>query len=170
MQRECLAVVGLSRRFADLANRLASESSEPGRKMELSALAGRCFRVPDQPSACFAEAVQSVWMLHFALAYAGNPLSIGRLDQVLAPYLERDLDEGRITMEEAQEMIDSLFLHLGGNMLTLTATSVEDLKRAMENPEAYRGLRVRMGGWTGYFVQMSRQQQENFIERIAHGA
>ena len=31
--------------------------------------------------------------------------------------------------------------------MTLTVTSAEELKKAMEEPEAYRSLRVRMGGW-----------------------
>lgn len=50
--------------------------------------------------------------------------------------------------EEGTRRIAALvetFIEMGGNMMTLTITSVEELRRAMENPEKYRGLRVRMG-------------------------
>ncbi len=57
----------------------------------------------------------------------------------------------------------------GGNMLTLTVTDVEELKRAMEEPEKYRHLRVRMGGWSAYFVMLSREQQLLHIRRVEHG-
>jgi formate C-acetyltransferase len=57
----------------------------------------------------------------------------------------------------------------GGNMLTLTVTDVEELKRAMEDPENYRHLRVRMGGWSAYFVMLSKEQQLLHIRRVEHG-
>jgi formate C-acetyltransferase len=58
---------------------------------------------------------------------------------------------------------------MGGNMLTLTVTDVETLKRAMEDPENHRGLRVRMGGWSAYFVMLSREQQLLHIQKAEHG-
>jgi formate C-acetyltransferase len=61
------------------------------------------------------------------------------------------------------------FIDLGGNMLTLTVTDVEELKSAMEEPEKYRHLRVRMGGWSAYFVMLSREQQLLHIRRVEHG-
>ena len=64
----------------------------------------------------------------------------------------------------------SAFVHMGGNMLTVTVTDVEELKRAIEEPEKYRHLRVRMGGWSAYFVMLSREQQQMHIRRVEHGA
>ena len=61
------------------------------------------------------------------------------------------------------------FVDMGGNMLTITVTDVEELRRAMEEPEQYRHLRVRMGGWTAYFVMLSREQQLMHIARVEHG-
>jgi formate C-acetyltransferase len=61
------------------------------------------------------------------------------------------------------------FVQMGGNMLTLTVTDVEELKRAMEEPEKYRHLRVRMGGWSAYFVMLSKEQQLLHIQRVEHG-
>ncbi|MDP6452273.1 MAG: pyruvate formate lyase family protein [SAR202 cluster bacterium] len=61
------------------------------------------------------------------------------------------------------------FVGMGGNMLTLTVTDVEELKRAMEEPEKYRHLRVRMGGWSAYFVMLGEEQQRLHITRVEHG-
>jgi formate C-acetyltransferase len=61
------------------------------------------------------------------------------------------------------------FVDMGGNMLTLTVTDVEELTRAMEEPEKYRHLRVRMGGWSAYFVMLGEEQQLLHIQRVEHG-
>jgi formate C-acetyltransferase len=54
-------------------------------------------------------------------------------------------------------------------MMTLTITSAEELKKAMENPEKYRGLRVRMGGWSAYYVLLSKAAQKIQLKRVEHG-
>ena len=61
------------------------------------------------------------------------------------------------------------FINMGGNMITITVTDVEELKRAMEEPEKYRSLRVRMGGWSAYFAMLSKEQQLIHINRVEHG-
>ena len=61
------------------------------------------------------------------------------------------------------------FIDMGGNMLTFTVTDVEELKQAMEEPENYRHLRVRMGGWSAYFVMLGEEQQRLHIKRVEHG-
>ena len=61
------------------------------------------------------------------------------------------------------------FVAMQGNMLTVTVTDVNELKAAMEEPEKYRHLRVRMGGWSAYFVMLSREQQLLHIGKVEHG-
>jgi formate C-acetyltransferase len=61
------------------------------------------------------------------------------------------------------------FVQLGGNMMTLTVTDTQELRDAMLEPEKYRHLRVRMGGWTAYFCMLGREQQELQIQRVIHG-
>jgi formate C-acetyltransferase len=58
---------------------------------------------------------------------------------------------------------------IGCNMLTVTVTDVEELKQAMKEPEQYRHLRVRMGGWSAYFVALGEEQQLLHIRRVEHG-
>ena len=75
-------------------------------------LAMRMRKVPRKPAETFREAVQAFYMQHIVVMLenprGGN--SPGRLDYYLWPYLERDLDNGVCTLEEAREIIDELFL------------------------------------------------------------
>jgi pyruvate-formate lyase len=57
------------------------------------------------------------------------------------------------------------FIDTGGSMMTLTAADTEELKAAQREPERYRSLRVRMGGWCAYFTMLSREQQDHHIRR-----
>ena len=57
----------------------------------------------------------------------------------------------------------------GEEFMTMTITDVEELKRAMAEPEKYRQLRVRMGGWSAYFCMLGRDQQLIQIKRGEQG-
>ncbi len=53
----------------------------------------------------------------------------------------------------------------GGQQLSVTVVSKEELLDALEHPEKHRDLIVRVGGFSAYFVDLSRELQENIIER-----
>jgi pyruvate-formate lyase len=57
------------------------------------------------------------------------------------------------------------FVDTGGSMMTLTVVDTEELRAAQREPERYKSLRVRMGGWCAYFTMLSREQQEHHIRR-----
>jgi pyruvate-formate lyase len=108
----CEAMIAYARRYAALARELAAKEEDPGRKAELEEIAAVCERVPEHPARTFQEALQC---LNFIMVGRGleamYPLLIGRMDQYLWPYLEKDLENGRISLERAA--------HLVGNALTL---------------------------------------------------
>ncbi len=60
------------------------------------------------------------------------------------------------------------FNKLGGVILTITGVSEEMLRDAQKKPEKYRGLRVRLGGLSAYFIALSKAQQEIIIRRTKH--
>lgn len=73
-----------------------------------------CRRVPKYPARSFREAVQA-FFFQFIIVMKENPYggnSPGRLDYYLWPYLEGDLQNGSITLEEAEELIEELFLRI----------------------------------------------------------
>ena len=57
------------------------------------------------------------------------------------------------------------FIDTGGAMMTLTVADTEILREAQSEPERYKSLRVRMGGWCAYFTMLSTQQQDHHIRR-----
>ena len=47
-------------------------------------------------------------------------------------------------------------------------TDVEELKKAMADPEQYRHLIVRVGGYSARFVTLHKSLQEEIINRMRH--
>ncbi len=67
--------------------------------------AARLRQVPFGPARNFREALQSVWFTFAFARLCGNWPGIGRLDQMLQPFLDQDLRDGVLTMEEAREAL-----------------------------------------------------------------
>ena len=57
------------------------------------------------------------------------------------------------------------FVERGGHQLQLNAVDPETMRRAQENPDAYRQLVVRIWGWSAYFVELDREYQEHVLAR-----
>jgi len=104
----CDAIGDFSHRYAEEARRLASSERETSRKEELIKIAEVCDWVPYNPARTFHEALQATWFSHMvemiAESYPGPGISHGRLDQYLYPFYRRDIDEGRLSREEAKEL------------------------------------------------------------------
>ena len=57
------------------------------------------------------------------------------------------------------------FIDMGGHQLQLNSVNPETLLDAREHPEKHRNLIVRVWGWSGYFVELSREYQDHIIKR-----
>ena len=66
--------------------------------------------VPFSPAKNFYEGVQSIWFTFSFLRLCGNWPGIGRLDVLLGDLLENDLKEGKLTLDEAREILSHLFI------------------------------------------------------------
>lgn len=67
-------------------------------------------RVPFQPARTFHEAVQSLWFCFAFTRLCGNWSGIGRIDEMLGPYLKKDLADGTLTLDEAREILAHFFI------------------------------------------------------------
>ncbi|MBQ2735291.1 MAG: hypothetical protein IJF33_05615 [Clostridia bacterium] len=114
---ELNAVSDLAKRYADEALRMAEQASEP-RRSELQRLGRMLQKVPDEPAESFYEAVQSV---QFFLSSLFGLYPLGRPDRYLYPYYERDLKNGSLTREFAQELIDNLCLCISDRVFSRAA-------------------------------------------------
>ncbi|MCL2057875.1 MAG: hypothetical protein FWH01_02290 [Oscillospiraceae bacterium] len=100
-------------RHAALCEELAAGEAgevDAERCAELARMAADLRVAPGGPPETFTQAVTAIWLTHLAFQLTGNHLAIGRFDQHVYPYLEADLANGTITMDEAQEIVDCFFL------------------------------------------------------------
>ena len=108
----CRGIIRLAERYADEAGRLAGAEPDADRAAELRAIAENCRHVPAHPPETFWQAVQFVWFTQLGGILSENPLALNpdRFDQYMDPYYEKDLAEGRITRDEALELLCCLRL------------------------------------------------------------
>lgn len=123
----CQAVMEYAARYASLAESMASICGDARRKQELLTIAANCRRVPAKGASGFYEACQSFWFVQqlLQLESSGHSISPGRFDQYMYPYYKKDLDEGRITREEAQELMDCIWVKLNDLNKCRDAASAE---------------------------------------------
>ncbi|WP_371379389.1 formate C-acetyltransferase/glycerol dehydratase family glycyl radical enzyme [Sporomusa aerivorans] len=110
------AVRDFARRYAALASSLAQAESDPERQAELVSIAAMCRQVPAKPARNFHEALQSIWLVFMVLMIEGwgAGMSFGRLDQYLNPFYKQDLTAGKITKEQAHELLSLLLIKMNG--------------------------------------------------------
>jgi len=108
----CDAVMAYARRYAEEARALAAAESNAQRKGELERIAEVCARVPSKPARTFHEALQAVWFVMVIAHLSENNAGVttARFDQYMYPYYKRDIEEGRITQEEAQELLECFWV------------------------------------------------------------
>jgi pyruvate formate-lyase/glycerol dehydratase family glycyl radical enzyme len=111
----CEGMIGFGLRYSRLAEEMASKEPDPERRQELETISQVCSRVPGSPARSFHEALQSLWFAYLAIVQEdynrGNPL--GRIDSFLYPFYQSDRDGGRLTVEQAQDLLDCLWMKLG---------------------------------------------------------
>ena len=108
----CEAVIGYARRYGALAKELAQREKSPERKRELEEISKNCVRVPEFGATSFYEACQSFWFIQLLLQVesSGHSISPGRFDQYMYPYYKKDIENGKITRERAQELLDCIWV------------------------------------------------------------
>ena len=108
----CQAVMDYAARYAKLAQKMADQTSDPVRKQELLIISANCSRVPAKGAQSFYEACQSFWFVQqlIQMESSGHSISPGRFDQYMYPYYKKDMEQGIITREFAQELMDCIWV------------------------------------------------------------
>lgn len=121
------AVIDYAHRYSELANQLAAQETDAVRKQELLVIAQNCARVPAKGATSFYEACQSFWFVQYLLQTegSGHSISPGRFDQYMYPYYKKDIEEGKITQEFAQELLDCIWVKLNDLNKVRDAASAE---------------------------------------------
>ncbi|MGE5255851.1 MAG: pyruvate formate lyase family protein, partial [Hyphomicrobiales bacterium] len=109
----CDAIVIWAKRHSRLAAEMAAREKTPQRKAELLEIARICDKVPEHPAATFREAAQSQWFVQMFSrieSKTGTIISNGRMDQYFYPFFKKDMDEGRLTEEQAIELLECMWV------------------------------------------------------------
>lgn len=106
------AFVKWAHRYADLCEEKAKGAKDPKVRAELLETAEICRWVPENPARNFREAVQCYWFSHLLveIEQMGCANTPGRVGQFLYPYYKKDIEEGRMTREEANKLTCFLFI------------------------------------------------------------
>ena len=75
--------------------------------------------------------------------------------------------EGERGTEIIEGVVKTFFDHYGEH-IQINVVDDATLRKAMDNPEAYRGLVVRVAGYLAFFTDLDRNVQEDIIRRTAH--
>ena len=108
MDISCTALIRFAERHAELAEQLAAAEDDPQRAGELREIAAVCRRVPAHAPQTFREAIQMYWFVHLGTITELNgwdAMNPGHFDQHLAPFYAADLAAGRLTRDEAKELL-----------------------------------------------------------------
>ncbi|MGA9347426.1 MAG: trans-4-hydroxy-L-proline dehydratase [Anaerolineae bacterium] len=107
------ALIRFAERHAEKAWELARQETDPQRKKELERIAGICTHVPAHAPRDFWEALQYYWFVHLGVTTELNPwdaFNPGHLDQHLYPFYKKGLEEGTLTREQAEELLQCLWV------------------------------------------------------------
>lgn len=108
MMEVCLGIKEYGSRLHAHAKNLAKNVADKNRRAELEEAGRRsekiCWDIPET----FAEALHMLWINTMLLNVeaSGPCINLGRLDQLLWPYLEADLEAGRETVDSALEWME----------------------------------------------------------------
>ena len=124
-------------------------------------LAGMSFSQNAAPSP--GSAVNGLSAMFNALLHAGQ----GRF---LSGALNLDVDPRVYTGEYGRKMFAALlavYFNRGGLHAQISSVSVDELLDAQLHPERHRDLRVRVTGYSGVFVDICKDLQDDIIRRMA---
>ncbi|MBN1759195.1 MAG: hypothetical protein JW863_12795 [Chitinispirillaceae bacterium] len=106
------SILLFARRLAEMIEERCREEHDSSRREKMKRIADALVRVPAYPAETLFESVQAYWIIKIAveLSLPFNGLGMGRLDQIFYPYFRRDVDENRISREEARELFEEILI------------------------------------------------------------
>jgi formate C-acetyltransferase len=107
------ALIRFAERHAEKAQELAQQETDPQRKKELERIAEVCSHVPAHAPRDFWEALQYYWFVHLGVTTELNPwdaFNPGHLDQHLYPFYKKGLEDGSLTREQAEELLQCFWI------------------------------------------------------------
>ena len=127
VMESCEGAILFAKRYSAAAKKLAEKCTDIKRREELLNIAAICNKVPENGAESFHEACQAFWFVQLLIQTesSGHSISPGRFDQYMYPYYKKDIESGKITREQAQELIDCVWVKLNSLNKVRDALSAE---------------------------------------------
>ncbi len=98
------AAIHLARRFSSYLRRIAASNEEY--RERILRVADVLENVPAHKPKGFHEALQAMWLTQMLVEFEGETtMSFGHFDRMLYPYYANDLEQGRLTRDQAKELL-----------------------------------------------------------------
>lgn len=113
MEIAAKAIIRYAQRHADALETLALNEPDKDRKEELCRIARICRKVPAYAPETLHEALQHYWFIHLGVITELNPwdsFNPGRLDQHLFPFYQNALNSGKLSKNEAIELLQAFWI------------------------------------------------------------
>jgi len=104
--------------------------------------------------------LNSVSRIPSCLASNGTLLNM----KFLPSLFQNEYDRGKFTS------LLRTFISLPIHHVQFNVVTSEELIKAKADPESYRGLTIRVAGYTAYFTELAEDLQDEIIKRTAHGS
>lgn len=114
----CDAMITQGKRYAEKARQMAEIETDELAKQELLEISEVCEHVPAHAPRNFREAIQMYWFVHLGVVTELNPwdsFNPGRFDQHLYPFYKKGIEEGTLTREKAEELLQCLWVKFNNN-------------------------------------------------------
>ena len=181
------AAIDFSRRYSKLALDKAKDELGGSRKNELEEIGKMMEKFTKKPPDTFYEAIQFIWFSQNIanIIYQRSVLALGRLDQILWPFYQKDIVSYKITKKFALELIEELNLKLtwnttllptdftmianalGQNTQTITISGIDVEGNDATNElsylflEAYKNLKIFT---TDLSIRLHKKSPKDFVE------
>ena len=152
------------KRYASLAREMIPTVTG-ARRDELRAIAENCEWVAENPPRTLWEALQlGFFIINKVLIESnGHSVSFGRFDQVMYPYLQRDLAGGGASKEFFQELIESAMIKCCGIM------KLRDWQTTESNSgRGIGGLTLTLGGVNSDGMDATNELSYMCLDALAH--
>jgi formate C-acetyltransferase len=101
------------RQYGEAADTMGAGSTD-AQKENFLEMARICKKLSSEKPDTFREALQLIWLVHTAFVYEGRyAMALGRLDQYLYPFYQKDTESGILTRSQALELMECTLYKIG---------------------------------------------------------
>ena len=108
-----LGIMQYIRSYAEKARQLEGAEADAQTRGIYAEVAAVCANIAEKAPQTLHEAVQWIQFFQIAERMHGHGNGYGRLDQLLQPFYDTDIAAGRITRNQARDLVGELFLRYG---------------------------------------------------------